>query len=986
MMLVAWTGAAIGSTGAESLFFARFGPQALPTLYVLLGLITFPTILAMTALLSSRRRGLAAVLLALGVLLIPVRLVLELDVGLFYAALWLVMMVVWVVQGMALWGVAGSVADARQVKRLFPLYGAAMILGGAVGGLATRPLAEWIGAENFLPVWTASLVAAAWLARSVLDRSARRTGGRRARSPIHELAESLRFLRSSRLLVFMTSALVLFSMLYLTLTLPFARAVTQRFPDADRLAAFLGVFFGLMNAAALVLSLFVVNRLFARFGVALMVVILPAIYLAGFAILALFASFVGLVVFRFVQLLWVYAVWSPGWEALFNVVPVDRRNAIRTMMEAGPRQAGAVAAGLLLFAADRVLSPTELYTAAAAAAALALFVAWRARQSYRDAVVENLRAGWPDVFVAEERPFGGVQQDATALQALLEAASSPDSRLRRIGLEILSDVAAPEAESALRAAAHDSEPEIRIIALRALAARKIPVDSENIVALLAAGDPATRAAAVQVLAAATRNGANLRDHLAPLLSDPDASVRAAAAALLTKTTDDPRARETLMSMSAGDDDEWRIAAMEALQAGDGFGMQLAARRLSDLNPAVRRAAVAAVGRLDGDAAVESLVRALADDDAAVREAAALALEKLHGGLGRRLSLALTDPALERGALDALGRLPLEDPDGVRRYAEAQRDLAGQYGELWRGLADEADERLALAAACLRHRAVEHAFNCVRASALLGDREAFDVALENLESRDRDQVAGALETLETAGDPELVRPLISLWEADDKAKRDPAHVVRVMLSEGDSWLRACGAVAAGALGDSILHALIEEATRSDPDPVVRQTAAWILKGGTMETVTTLPLMERVLFLRKVPLFAELSPPDVKRVAEVATERAFPDGAVIAESGEWGDEMHVVVSGVIRVVVEGTGGHPEIARRHPGDYVGEMSIITGEPRMASLVTAGDVRTLSIDRKRFERILLERPQASLAVMRGLCLRLQEAHRQADPAASPG
>ncbi|HEX2068659.1 MAG TPA: cyclic nucleotide-binding domain-containing protein, partial [Actinomycetota bacterium] len=146
-----------------------------------------------------------------------------------------------------------------------------------------------------------------------------------------------------------------------------------------------------------------------------------------------------------------------------------------------------------------------------------------------------------------------------------------------------------------------------------------------------------------------------------------------------------------------------------------------------------------------------------------------------------------------------------------------------------------------------------------------------------------------------------------------------------------------------------------------------------------------LMERILFLRKVPLFADLAPADVKRVAEVAAEHAFPDGAVIAESGEWGDEMHIVVSGEIRVRIDGAGPGAEIARRRPGDYVGEMSIITGEPRMASLVAAGEVRTLSIDRKRFERILLERPQASLAVMRGLCLRLQEAHRQADPAASP-
>jgi CRP-like cAMP-binding protein len=47
------------------------------------------------------------------------------------------------------------------------------------------------------------------------------------------------------------------------------------------------------------------------------------------------------------------------------------------------------------------------------------------------------------------------------------------------------------------------------------------------------------------------------------------------------------------------------------------------------------------------------------------------------------------------------------------------------------------------------------------------------------------------------------------------------------------------------------------------------------------------------------------------------------------------------------------------------------------MASLVTHGPVRTLAIDRRRFERILRERPEASLAVMGVLCERLRESHR---------
>jgi CRP/FNR family transcriptional regulator, cyclic AMP receptor protein len=146
---------------------------------------------------------------------------------------------------------------------------------------------------------------------------------------------------------------------------------------------------------------------------------------------------------------------------------------------------------------------------------------------------------------------------------------------------------------------------------------------------------------------------------------------------------------------------------------------------------------------------------------------------------------------------------------------------------------------------------------------------------------------------------------------------------------------------------------------------------------VKTLSTLPLLERVMFLRKVPMFADLSPADLKHIAEVAAEHAYPDGEVLAEQGEPGDEMHIVVAGEIRVVV-GSDGRPgrEVARRASGEYVGEMALLNAAPRMASLVASGAVRTLSLDRRAFERILRERPDVSLGVMRVLSDRLRAAH----------
>jgi len=87
------------------------------------------------------------------------------------------------------------------------------------------------------------------------------------------------------------------------------------------------------------------------------------------------------------------------------------------------------------------------------------------------------------------------------------------------------------------------------------------------------------------------------------------------------------------------------------------------------------------------------------------------------------------------------------------------------------------------------------------------------------------------------------------------------------------------------------------------------------------------------------------------------------------------MFIIVSGEVKVYSQRDGQEFEIARRKAGDYVGEMSIIGREPRMASFMAVGDVRTLCIDQKSFEGLIRERPDVSLAIIQELTKRLKEA-----------
>ncbi|MGH2724795.1 MAG: HEAT repeat domain-containing protein [Actinomycetota bacterium] len=989
LMLVAWTGFALGGNAVESLFFARFGPRNLPTMYIALGLITFPVTLGVSALLGrgDRRRILVLLPLALAVLVAAMRALLLAPGRWIYPALWLSMMVAWIVLGIVVWALAGAVHDSRQAKRLFPLYGAGFILGGSVGGLATAPLAAWLGAANLLFLWAASLVATSWMAASVVGVP-RRRGGRAARpsrgSLLDSMREGYRSVRRSPLLRWMAVAMVLFGLLYFSLSLPFAKAATGRFPDADRLAGFLGTFTGAMNAAALAVSLLVANRLFARFGVAAMVVTFPVIYLVGFAALALTGTFEALVSFRFVQLVWMYGVWTSAWQALWGVVPPEHRDQARTFMDGGPMQAGIVLAGVLLLLGQDALTPPQLFAVAAVLAAGAVLAALLARRAYAGAVVEALRSGWPKVFVPEEEPFGGIPWDRAALSALQDGARDEDPGVRRIAVSILAGLPQAEAREVCETATADPDPGVRAIALRGLHSDEEAEVLPHLLRLLRDPDPGVRAAATDTVA---RLSLGATEDLRALLVDPDPHVGIRAAAALLRRGEAPEADALLGSLAVSADPALRTGALAALGELRRQPARLVSG-LADPDPSVRRAAAGALARVEDPEVQDALLAALGDEEPTVGATAAEALAARGPSVAGRLTEALEDDDRADAALVGLARLPVTDPRPIRGYAHRERARALHDHGLWGSLRVDGDERMGFLAYALRARAVRHAIRSLRARAALGDRAAVEMAIENLDGRDAVQRANALETLEALGDPEMVRPLLAVWDPEPRARPDPAGALRVLLQDQDPWIRASAVLAATAVEGSALGDHLARLAETDPDETVRETARNTMKGVAVETLSTLPLMERMLALRRVPLFRELSPGDLKHVAEAATENLYPDGALVAAQGDPGDAMHIVVTGDVQVLVAGDDHRvDEVARRGPGYLVGEMAILSDEPRMASLVAVGDVRTLSLDRKRFQRIVRERPEAAVAVMRELCHRLREAHaRPVDLEARPG
>lgn len=124
-----------------------------------------------------------------------------------------------------------------------------------------------------------------------------------------------------------------------------------------------------------------------------------------------------------------------------------------------------------------------------------------------------------------------------------------------------------------------------------------------------------------------------------------------------------------------------------------------------------------------------------------------------------------------------------------------------------------------------------------------------------------------------------------------------------------------------------------------------------------------------------IFAGLDPADVVGILQGGETVSCPAGQAIFESGDQGDAMYVIITGEARVDV---GGRFHILK--PGDFFGEMALLSPGKRMASVKAETDVESLRIPAEGFQAFLYEHPKVALSMMTQLVVRLREVEQRID------
>ncbi len=846
---------------ASSLFLVAYGADALPFVYLAVAAVGVAVSWSMSR--AQRRWSLsrqALTLLASFAALVSTGWLLLVAVD----APWvtfplLVMFPLSIPLGFVIIGAqAGRLLDLQQMKAHFPRVVAGFSVGFAIGGLLAAWLARVTG--DVVQLLGFDVLATGLFIGLVVEAGRRYPAQLRNRpetSAVTSLAVASKRSRIWRIrLVRLVFGYQLLSAA-VTQLLDFMvwERAAFRYPDATDLAAFLGVFGAIINVVSVAFVAVLAGRLLSRFGISLGLSANPVGVIALLSGCLLFGYIGGPATLIFFVLVCAAQVTDialtdgttrTSINATYQALrPVERLRAQSFVEAAGvPLALGFVGALLLL------LDALDLDVLTVAAGTAALSVAWLilAVLTYKE-YGRNLRSA----FARRDWDPTALQVDDDASRVVLEKLlGSDDIRDVRLGLDVLTAADPPRLPAQAARLLHDPDDDRKILGLETAARLGDPALRRDVLDVVddRAVPPSLRALSVRV---AAELGADAHDLMASL-SDPDPRVRFAAAA---------------------------AAALSLDGAGQG-ARNLCVEALIGQDTAALDAALAAVARAPQPEYAEAILVLARQPTAPDGLADALAAHVRYLSLDLRtlLALAADSPQAAGRTVDALGQNRHDSSFAllVELALAGNRDLAAAAGRALAASGFSLDATAAKELTAAETARAIRAATGAQALADLGTAEhlvsALDDAIADCAQRVRvtlgmafgtvwleraiDQLGSpvdgerglAIETLEVELGHQRLPVVLALFDPtlDVQQRRERlAHIHTTTASDANRWLTEILDDPADFWQDPWLLACALHATpqlepaqavergrqhQNHPDPVVSETALWLLAGGRL----------------------------------------------------------------------------------------------------------------------------------------------------------
>lgn len=139
-------------------------------------------------------------------------------------------------------------------------------------------------------------------------------------------------------------------------------------------------------------------------------------------------------------------------------------------------------------------------------------------------------------------------------------------------------------------------------------------------------------------------------------------------------------------------------------------------------------------------------------------------------------------------------------------------------------------------------------------------------------------------------------------------------------------------------------------------------------------------DKMLFLKRVSLFAGMSLEQIRVLTSHLEEQHFLPGEVVIYEGDFSQDLYILVSGRVRIAKDYGGSHERtLALLTQGDFFGEMAIFESAPRSATAVAEEEAELLALGPEKFKQTIYQKPEMAFEIFRELSARLRRREEQA-------
>lgn len=908
----------------------------------------------------------------------------------------------------AFWTLAGNIFDIRQSKRVFGLMNGGSWLAYVVVGFFITPLVNAFGAENLYTFIILCLVIGLAFLLAILRANPHTTQPHPV--ALHSQPISVRSLLRKRYIVLIFGLMAIWHMAFYFLDNIFYDRAAFQFTDAEALAGFIGRFFAAAGLLGFITDTFLTGRIISRFGLRAGLLITPTLTtlcVAGLALTGkldpalLTLTFWLAVLARFANEGLGFSLDQSSFGVLNQPLEEKERARVQAITEGIIRPLATGLAGMLLLFFTNLLDFTalELSYLYLLTAVVWVGVALSLLNAYPQALKEALR----------KRRFGDAGlslMDLASYELLQRSLSSPHPDEVIYALELLEQSGRENFIELARQALRSEHPQVRVHILKrveqlhlveALPAIKNQLKYETDASIREAASSALTAMRsryahlIYDMEPAVQRGALaglLRGHhedkfpeakqrLGALAVSPSAERRREAARLIAKSgnTDLVDILQPLLS-----DPEATVRADALHAAGRIKHPDLWAFVVSGLDAlATRRAAFAALIE-GGEAALGFIMHGIADHKLPLHSRMRLAracarirsrtaihglkemIDHPHIGLRSRILVALhtcgfsaeaefiprleaqIEQEVQRAAWSLTRMLDLQHTPGTDLLVEAlRRDLAETHNRLFflfSFLYDPMTLRWTM-------QVVKRSDETRRAYAI----EALDGILSNAHKRI------LLPILEQQTEADLLQSLGAVSQTE-RMTWDAS--IRNILSSpymlGAPWV--------GATALHVAQTLRLPETNSPANHSLEPLAILLrTESGMLST------FERVLLLKTISIFATTPEEALTELADHLEELEFEAGQTLVEKGAEGDSLFVVVRGKVEVL-DGENRLNELGERA---VFGELSLLDSEPRSATIRAMEDTTVLKLSQIAFYDLMTDYVEVAMGTIQMLTRNLR-------------